>query len=222
MWKLIAVSLLALALSGETLTGTILIKRKLTKRSVTAAVSIYQRGTVVGLETDSAADPLDFERSHVVIWVEGDGPSPPCGAELRQSGRRFVPDLVVISAGSSVSFPNFDPIFHNVFSLSSIKSFDLGNYPKDESRSVSFPKPGIVYVNCHLHPNMAAAIIIAPNQWFTKADPAGNFRIPDLPPGNYTVVAWHKTAGYFRKTIQVLPGTGALVSFFIPLGAGDE
>ncbi len=225
MCKLVLVSLLAIALSGETITGTILIKRKLTKRSVTATVSIYQRGSVVGLEAEPAADPLDFERSHVAIWVEGNGAGQPCEADLRQSGRQFVPDMVVISAGSSVSFPNFDPIFHNVFSLSSIKSFDLGNYPKGDSRTVKFPKPGIVYVNCHLHPNMAATIVVAPNRnWFVqpKADAAGNFKIPDLPPGNYTVVAWHKTAGYFRKTIQVRPETGAVVGFFIPLGAGGE
>jgi plastocyanin len=222
MWKLVPVSLFALALSGETITGTILIKRKLTKRSVTPAVSIYQRGSVVGLQANPVTDPLDFERSHVAIWVEGDGPALPCAADLKQSGRQFVPDMVVISAGSSVSFPNFDPIFHNVFSLSNAKSFDLGNYPKGETRSIKFPKPGIVYVNCHLHPNMAATIVVAPNQWFTRADSAGNFRIPDLPPGDYTVVAWHKTAGYFKKTIEVMPGAGAAISFFIPLNAGND
>jgi plastocyanin len=222
MWKLIPISLLALALSGETLTGTILIKRKLTKRSVTVPVPIYQRGTVVGLGTESVADPLDFERSHVAVWVEGDDPGPPCTAAIKQSGRLFVPDLVVISAGSSVSFPNMDPIFHNVFSLSRIKSFDLGNYPKGERRSVNFAKPGIVYVNCRLHPNMAATIVVTPNRWFTKVGPAGTFSIPDLPPGRYSVVAWHRTAGYFRKTVQVLPGIGAGISFFIPLNAGGE
>ena len=109
-------------------------------------------------EADNKADPLAFERSRVVIYIEGTG-SPadhPITETITQTGRRFSPELVVIPAGSSVSFPNMDPIFHNVFSLSKAKSFDLGNYSKGETRVVSFSKPGIVYVDCHLHPNMAA------------------------------------------------------------------
>jgi len=224
IFKLVSVVLFAAALRGETITGTILIKRKLTKSNITAPVSVYQRGVTVPLAKDGEAeaqatgDPLIAERRRVVVWIEGDGPLKPTNASLGQNGRRFVPDLVVIPAGSSVSFPNSDPIFHNVFSLSKVKSFDLGNYPKGQSRSVSFAKAGIVYVNCHLHPNMGATIVVTPNQWFTRPDDAGSFTISDLPPGNYSIVAWHKTAGYFRKTVQVLPGSGASVGFFIPLG----
>ena len=91
---------------------------------------------------------------------------------MEQQNRRFAPDLVVIPAGSSVSFPNFDPIFHNVFSLSKAKSFDLGNYSKGQTRMVTFPKPGIVAVYCHLHPNMAGTIVVTPNQWGVRVDAA--------------------------------------------------
>ena len=222
MLRFLSFVLLLSTLYGETITGTILIKRKLTKRSVTAPVSVYQRGNTVQLDSDAGQSPLDFERSHVVIWIEGEGPDQTGEASIKQIGRRFVPDLVVIPAGSSVAFPNLDPIFHNVFSLSRLKSFDLGNYPRGDSRSVRFAKTGIVYVGCHLHPNMSATIVVTPSGRFAKSDAAGNFEIPDMPPGRYSVVAWHKTAGSFRQGVQVLPGDGARISFFIPLAEGPE
>jgi hypothetical protein len=109
-----------------------------------------------------------------------------------------------------------DPIFHNVFSLSRTKSFDLGNYSQGETRVVTFTEPGVVVVNCHLHPNMAAVVFVAPNRWNTKADRGGNFTLRDVPPGRYTVVAWHKAAGYFRKEIEVGSGRTANVEFLIP------
>ena len=222
MLRFFSLVLLASALYGETISGTILIQRKLTKHSVTSSVSLYQRGSTVQLNSDTAQNPIDFERSHVVVWIEGEGPSHPAEASIEQIGRRFVPDLVVIPVGSSVAFPNSDPIFRNVFSLSRPKSFDLGNYPKGESRSVRFNKAGIVYVGCHLHPNMAAAIAVTPSGRFARVDAAGKFEIPDLPPGKYSLIAWHKSAGSFRQSVQVLPGSGAQISFFIPLAEGAE
>jgi plastocyanin len=82
-------------------------------------------------------------------------PAPIAGFEVAQRDRRFVPDLVVVPVGSSVSFPNMDPIFHNIFSLSKAKSFDLGSYDKGETRRVEFPRAGIVEVYCHLHPTFS-------------------------------------------------------------------
>jgi len=82
--------------------------------------------------------------------------------QVAQLDRRFSPDLLVISAGSTVSFPNMDPIFHNIFSLSKAKSFDLGSYDQGQNRKVMFPKAGIVDVYCHLHPNMEATIVVTP------------------------------------------------------------
>jgi hypothetical protein len=119
--------------------------------------------------------------------------------------------------GSTVSFPNLDPVFHNVFSLSKPKEFDLGNYPKGHTRTVVFQKPGVVFVNCHLHPNMSAAIVISPNRWGVKAGPDGKFTLAVVPPGSYTIVAWHKTAGFFRQRVTIADKSIA-VEFFIPLG----
>jgi plastocyanin len=192
----------------------------LTRRKVTPAVATYQRGAFAELGHDEVQDVLGYERSHVVIWIEGQANSrpatPTAAASLEQLGRRFVPDLVAIPVGSTVSFPNRDSIFHNVFSLSTPKSFDLGNYPKGDTRRVVFTRPGIVYVGCHLHPNMGAVIVVTPGEC-TKAGPDGRFNL-DVPPGSWTVVAWHRAAGYYKKRVEVLPNRGAHVEFLIPVG----
>jgi plastocyanin len=201
------------------LSGQIIIKRKLTKRSVTLAASSYHRGVTVAPPSDTSSDPLDYERSRVVIYVDGDLGTQPATVTMDQKGRRFLPDTLVVSVGSTVSFPNLDPIFHNVFSLSKPKSFDLGNYPRNTTRSVTFTKPGIVQVHCHLHPNMAASIIVTPNRWSTKAGANGEFNLHGLPPGTHTIVAWHKSAGSFRKTIRVTEGAPQHIEFHIPLEA---
>jgi plastocyanin len=218
----LAIVALASCVSGESITGTILIKKRLTRPSVTPAVSVYQRGTTVKLGTDAEQDPIAFERSRVVLYLEG--PSPSAASRLtsdqvqvRQIDRRFLPDLVVVPVGSTVSFPNMDPIFHNIFSLSRPKTFDLGTYDKGETRKVEFPKPGIVDVYCHLHPNMAATIVVTPNRWYAQPDRSGQYQIPDVPPGQYTLVAWHKTAGFFRKQIVIEAGHDSVADFLIPI-----
>src|SRR5580658_7798508 len=224
---LIAFIALAACAEGQNVTGTIEIKAKLTKRRVTPSVSIYQRGQAVDLGKDPAQDPLEFEQSRVVVYLEGPGPadsapSNPAKFKIEQLNRRFAPDLLVVPVGSTVSFPNMDPIFHNLFSLSKPKSFDLGSYDQGESRDVFFPKPGIVEIYCHLHPNMAATIVVTPNRWYAKPDRTGQYQIPDVPPGKYTVVAWHKSAGFFRKTIVVEAGHDSTADFFIPIDAPEE
>ena len=214
--------LLAPALRASDIQGTIDIERRLTKRKVTATADLYQRGTVVGLGADTERDPLAYERSHVVVYLEGVLPSEKITAELNQQGRRFSPDLVVIPVGSSVSFANLDPIFHNVFSFSKAKSFDLGNYPKDHTRAVTFPSAGVVFVDCHLHPSMSATIFVTPNRWSAKVDESGHFTLPAVPPGTYTIVAWHKAAGFFRKTVRVSSSGTVNVEFTIPLGPEED
>jgi plastocyanin len=218
-----ATAVLATCSSAEDITGTILIKKKLTRPSVTAAVSVYQRGTTIKLGKDAEQDPIAYERTRVVVYLEGAGTTTEDSAipvpQIQQLDRRFMPDLVVVPVGSTVSFPNMDPIFHNIYSLSKPKSFDLGSYDKGETRKVTFPKPGIVDVYCHLHPNMAATIVVTPNRWYARPDRIGQFRIPNVPPGQYTVVAWHKSAGFFRQTIVVGHGQDAVADFFIPLEA---
>lgn len=224
---LIAIVSLAASAQAQNITGTILIKKKLTKRRVTPSVSVYQRGTAVELGKDAEENPLDFERSRVVIYLEGQSPAgtdsaTPATFKIQQLNRRFTPDLIVVPVGSTVSFPNMDPIFHNIFSLSKPKTFDLGSYDRGETREVVFPKPGIVDVYCRLHPNMAATILVTPNRWYARSDRSGQFEIQNVPPGKYTIVAWHKSAGFFRKSIVVESGHNSIADFFIPIGEDSE
>ena len=204
------------ALAAADISGTIVVEKKLTRRNVTASAPAYQRGVAVPLGSQPPEDALAFERSHVVVYLEGKGPASPVTATIEQADRTFQPDLVVVPAGSTVSFPNMDAIFHNVFSLSKPKSFDLGNYPKGQTRMVTFPNEGIVYVYCHLHTNMAASIMVTPNRWAARSDGQGHFEMKDVPPGKYTAVAWHKTAGSFRQNIVVTEQGSPDVRFLIP------
>ncbi len=197
--------------------GLIVIKHKLTRRKVTVAVNVYSRGVAVELGSDPDLDPLGYELRHVVIYLEGQLPCKAETATMEQRNRRFAPELLAIAAGSTVSFPNYDPIFHNVFSFSKPRNFDLGNYPKGQTRTVLFARPGIVLVNCRLHPNMAAAILVAPNNWHANSDAAGRFVLRDVPAGHYTAVAWHKAAGFFRQPVTLLSGRDAHLEFAIPL-----
>ncbi|MBC7793845.1 MAG: hypothetical protein H7Z43_09060, partial [Clostridia bacterium] len=173
---ILAVFVFVLAVtSAAEIHGTVIIKRKLTKRKLTPSAGAYDRGVSVKLDTEPIGDALAFERTHVVVFIEDVQAPKADHAAIEQRNRRFSPDLVVVTAGSTVSFPNFDPIFHNVFSLSKPKSFDLGNYPNGQSRTVTFTKPGVVQVNCHLHSNMTATIVVTPNEWSTRPDGEGKF-----------------------------------------------
>jgi plastocyanin len=109
---------------------------------------------------------------------------------IEQRDRQFAPRLLAVSAGSTVSFPNFDPSFHNVFSTAHARSFDLGIYKNGESRDVTFPKEGLIGIGCNLHANMSATIVViaAPHYVFTEDD--GTFAFKSLAPGKYKLRAW--------------------------------
>src|SRR6185437_1020986 len=189
---------------GAVIQGSVVITHRLTRPKVTLEAGSYERGAPVPLEpAQSLAQPdaLAFERAHVAIFLEGPLPKFERSAGwsapgMEQRNRAFQPDMLVVPVGAEVSFPNLDPIFHNVFSLSGPKSFDLGNYPTHQTRKVVMPRPGIVMVNCRLHPNMSGVIVVTPNAWATRASEDGEFTLAAVPAGKYTVVAWHESIGF--------------------------
>ncbi len=201
-------AMLAVTILGGDVEGRIRITRILTKKKVTLS-QVYERNVALADEpaTDAASSQAAVELRRVVVFIEGKGPQPKKSQiSIDQRKRRFEPEVVVAPVGSTVLFPNSDPVFHNVFSLSKAKSFDLGNYRMGESRQVTFDTPGVVSIHCHLHPNMSAAVVVAPNAWYSLPGADGSFELKSLPPGRYTLVAWHKSAGSFRRTIEVQPG----------------
>jgi len=118
--------------------------------------------------------------------------------------------VLAIPVGSTVNFPNEDPISHNLFSLSSPNQFDLGLYRAGSGKSHTFTSPGVVNVYCNVHPNMSAVIHILATPYFTFADANGNFSFADVPPGHYEAVAWNDMGGSTRTPVDVGPSPAPL------------
>lgn len=120
-------------------------------------------------------------------------------ATMVQKDKRFIPHVLAIEVGASVSFPNYDPIFHNAFSNYDGRVFDLGLYAPGTTRKVTFDRPGVVRVFCNIHSSMSAVIFVAPSHWFTTTSANGSFELSDVPPGEYVLEIFHE-----RATPQVL------------------
>src|SRR5262249_31646507 len=150
------------------------------------------------------------EFGRMVVYLEGKElpPGRPIEAKLAQEKRQFSAEVLVVPIESTVNFPNEDPIFHNVFSLSKARQFDLGYYPMNQSRSVKFTKPGVVQVYCHIHREMNAAVVVTPNSWYARPDKSGRFTLAEIPAGTYQLVVWHKAGGFFRRSVDV-PAQGS-------------
>ena len=136
--------------------------------------------------------------------ADGAAPRRPGRFEMLQKGRAFVPAVLAIPVGSTVDFPNRDPIFHNIFSLSPPEPFDLGLYRAGEARSRVFTRPGAYRVFCNIHPEMTAFIAVAPSPWVALADAQGRYRL-ELPPGRYRLTALSERAS--PTSIEVVVGT---------------
>jgi len=138
---------------------------------------------------------------------------------IEQRDRQFAPRVLAISAGSTVSFPNFDPIFHNVFSTSHARAFDLGIYKNGESREVTFLKEGLVSLGCNLHANMSAYLVVVAAPHYVVTDAEGKFRFRSLPPGKYKLKAWAEDTGEpLTQTIEIKSGENS-VNLSVPHGS---
>ena len=133
--------------------------------------------------------------------------------KMAQVEQSFLPRVVVVAVGGSVAFPNQDPIYHNVFSVSTTRRFDLGKYPKGQSRSVTFPKAGLVNVYCDIHSDMAAFIVVTPNRSFTQPAVDGSYALPDLPAGKYTLHVWHPDFGPFEREVDLSVDRTLMLSY---------
>jgi hypothetical protein len=127
--------------------------------------------------------------------------------------------VVAITRGSTIDFPNGDPIFHNVFSLSAAATFDLGRFPKGASRSRVFDKPGLVKVYCHLHSHMSATILVLEHPYYTVPDADGVFTLAGVPEGRHTLVAWHERVGERASVVQIEAGRTTVADLSLPVEA---
>jgi plastocyanin len=136
-------------------------------------------------------------------------------ASLDQKDEAFLPYVLPIAVGTIVDFPNRDRTYHNVFSLSRVKSFDLGRYARGQSKSVLFDHPGVVRVFCDIHSHMSAYILVFAHRFFAATDPEGRYHIDGVSPGSYELSVW--TDGRVRETrpVRVPEGGGAVEADFV-------
>lgn len=165
------------------------------------------------------------ETRNVVVFLTGTparGAVKGMRASIAQRDEQFDPQVAAVTTGSTIDFPNADPYFHNVFSLSSAATFNLGRYRAGESRARQFTKPGIVKVFCEIHAQMNASIVVLDHPWFVIPGADGTFTIPDVPAGERTLVAWHERIGEKRERLRITPGAATTVTFTLPVLEGDS
>ena len=200
--------------------GHVEVSRKLTSRRPRFRIYAEPGATAAPAE-EQAPD----ERSNIVIYIERLPASAASTAGdtaiIRQRSERFTPHVLPVVQGTTVAFPNDDRLYHNVFSLSAAKTFDLGRFPRGESRAVTFERPGVVQVFCHIHSDMSAVVLVLDNPYFAVPDRNGHYAIPELPPGEYTIVAFHERIRPIRHRVRCAGGGRARVDFRIPLPAAN-
>lgn len=159
-------------------------------------------GVVKGTITIAGRPTADAVVSIEGVAAQGkQAESGPKRAVVDQRDLKFIPRVLAVIAGTTVDFPNNDKTFHNVFSNSEAKKFDLGLYPSGQSRSVSFDKPGVVKILCNAHPHMEAYIVVKEHPYFSVADPRGNYTVSDVPLGKHRLEIWHPQFG--TKSVPV-------------------
>jgi hypothetical protein len=135
---------------------------------------------------------------------------------MRQADARFDPPFLVVTAGQRVSLPNLDPIYHNVFSYSKPNAFDLGLYPKGETRSVALRHAGVVRTYCSIHESMSGTILVTPSPWHAVAAPSGRFEIRGVPAGSYRLRVWNARLPLVTRSVRV--EGGAAVELDVSIG----
>jgi plastocyanin len=182
------------------------------------AAPIDRRPGVADFGMPRDRDTPDVRRSVVYLETAPRGafePNDAGHAVMDQRNETFVPHVLAITTGTSVDFPNSDKFYHNVFSLSKPARFDLGRYAAGRSRSIRFDSPGIVRVFCDIHSHMNAFILVFGHPFFATTDTDGRYRIENVPPGSYGVVAWNEGTSSEPKTVTVPEGGSAELDFTV-------
>jgi len=168
--------------------------------------------------TNPAVQAAMADSIYGVAWISDLPPESGAGmapARMDQLGQKFVPRILAIVAGQTVEFHNSDNVYHNIFSYSPPKKFDLGRYPKGKSRSVTFVKAGAVQVYCDIHSDMRGDIIVSPTRKFALIGASGQFRIEGVAPGSHRVQVWLPSGE--RTAAVVVPSQGvALLPTLMP------
>lgn len=180
-------------------------------KSVVAPVKTQRYEVVV------ASGVVATSPSLAVVYLEGEFP-PAASAptvKLEQKGLAFIPSLLPIQVGTRVEFPNLDDVYHNIFSFSPPKRFDLGRYrPEDRPiPSQVFDKPGLVTLRCEIHNHMRGLVLVLNTPHFVVTDEEGRFRLTNLPAGRYVLKAWVDSATTRAHPVDLAPDASLRVDF---------
>lgn len=173
-----------------------------------------------GMDPLMSSKPVQPYRlsEEAVIFIDSMGGAesydpPDVHPQLNQRDLIFRPLVLPVVVGTTVDFPNNDNVFHNVFSYSQPKEFDLGRYPQGKSKSVTFEKTGIVSVYCEIHQYMYSTILVLQNPYFAPPDDDGLFVIRDVPPGTYQLSFWYGRKKVNSKSVTVKANEVSAVNF---------
>ncbi len=177
----------------------------------------------------TSADPIVIQRYEIVtqggvvatkpplavVYLDGPFSKKTGSAEktMAQKDLAFVPALLPVQTGTRVFFPNQDDTYHNIFSFSPTKRFDLGRYRSEERPipSVVFDTPGLVTVRCDIHEHMRALILVLDTPYFVTSDPEGRFRLTGLPPGRHILKAWLSSRTTLERPVELVNGAASHV-----------
>lgn len=158
-------------------------------------------------EIVTKAGVLSTEPPLAVVYLDGNFPRPASlqTKEVAQKDLTFIPALLPIQVGTRVQFPNLDDTYHNIFSYSPTKRFDLGRYRPEERPipSVIFDSPGLVTLRCDIHEHMRGLILVLNTPYFVMTNTAGRYRLDKLPPGHYTLKAWIDSRTIREKPVDL-------------------
>lgn len=152
-----------------------------------------------------------------VVYLEGpfSRPAAPPKAQMAQKDLMFVPWLLAVQVGTRVEFPNMDDTYHNIFSYSPAKRFDLGRYRSDERPipSVLFDVPGLVTLRCDIHEHMRALILVLDTPYFVVSDAQGRYRLNGLPAGRFVLKAWLDSRTTLERPVVLVSGSTLRADF---------
>jgi hypothetical protein len=172
------------------------------------------------------AEKVDYDRlEDFVISIDQPVPeppgSPPPAATVTQHNVSFEPHVLPIVVGTKVRWPNKDDIFHNIFSMSDAKDFDLGLYTKEKVPEITFDKIGQVDVFCSIHSKMHCIILVLPSRYFAKVNAHQHYFLRDVPAGTYKLRAWQERVPARVREVTV-PAEGEVrVDFTLGVGLSD-
>ncbi|TSE37094.1 Carboxypeptidase regulatory-like domain protein [Tepidimonas fonticaldi] len=140
---------------------------------------------------------------------------PMTGVEMVQRDKAFVPEVLVVTRGTAVAFPNHDTVRHHVYSLSPVKPFEIKLYAGTPANPVVFDRAGVALLGCNIHDHMVAWVVVADTPHHARADARGEARLHGVPPGGYALVVWHRDlpvgAAGVRRAVTLREGAPAVV-----------